>query len=177
MRRGFNSTIVAMPARFARRVWFLLLAASTTLAACAGNRAMSPQPATMRVERASADDCAILVAIGKSELKWGAKPPAAAFLPEFSMPGGGTYRQGCSWNELGVAPPTIGDSRSPMAFFITRPTYAGPRATAYFQYTVAALRLPDGSLLPPFLERERCSLEKRAGEWHLLSCKISRIGP
>lgn len=130
-----------------------------------------------RIELASADDCAILVAVGKSELKWGAKPPAAAMLPDFPTTGGGTYREVCAWKELGVAAPIVGDAHSPIAFFVSRPIYSGKSATAFFHYSVASVRLPDGAILPPFFERERCSLEKQADGWHLAGCKLTGIEP
>lgn len=137
---------------------------------------MSHGASNAHIERASADDCAILVAIGKSELKWGTKPPAAAMLPDFPI-AGGTYREDCAWKELGVAAPVIGDSHAPIAFFVSRPVYSGKRATAFFHYSVASVRLPDGAILPPFFERERCLLEKRADGWHLAGCKLTGIEP
>jgi hypothetical protein len=165
-----------MPASFPRLIWLVVFAASLALAGCAHDPQASPASES-GVERASTDDCAVLVAIGKSELKWGAKPPAAALLASFSMPSGAIYRQECSWRKLGVAAPVIGDSRAAMVFFVTRPTYAGRRATAYFQYAVAPVRLPDGSLLSPFLERELCSLEKQPAGWHLLGCRLTGMKP
>ncbi|HEY3776587.1 MAG TPA: hypothetical protein VGL35_00870 [Rhizomicrobium sp.] len=159
------------------RVPFAALVA--TLSACShGPTGSSPSHQAGRVssiEQASADDCAIIVAIGKSELKWGKRAPSAAFLRDFELPGGGTYREECSWKYLGMAPPAIGDSRSSMAFFITRPVYSGKRAKAWFQYSVASLRRADGTLLPPFVERELCALEKRAEQWYLLGCKLTAI--
>jgi hypothetical protein len=60
-----------------------------------------------------------------------------------------------------------------MAFFITRPVYSGSTATAWFQYSVAAVMGADGQHIPPFVERELCTLEKRAGAWRLTGCKLA----
>lgn len=147
------------------------------LAGCTQLAGISRGHVAARIVMASADDCAIVVAIGKSELKWGENPPAAALLPDFPLPDGAIYREDCAWKQLGVAAPAIGNEQSRIAFFITRPDYSGSRATAFFHYSVASVRLPDGAVLPPFLERERCSLEKKPGGWHLVSCKLIGIAP
>lgn len=43
------------------------------------------------VERASADDCAIIVAVGRNRMNWGTAPPDYAYYREFDRDGGGTY--------------------------------------------------------------------------------------
>lgn len=98
-------------------------------------------------------------------------------LPEFPTTDGGTYREDCAWSDFGVAAPVTGDSRSPIAFFVSRPVYSGEHAAAFFHYSVASVRLPDGTMLPPFFETEQCVLEKTAAGWHLTGCKLTRIEP
>jgi hypothetical protein len=71
-----------------------------------------PQP----VERASAEDCAIIVEIGKAKMNWGATPPEFAFYPEFDGAEVGTYLEDCPWKDLGVADPLIGTPTSEKAF-------------------------------------------------------------
>jgi len=63
--------------------------------------ASMPEP----VERASADDCAIIIEVGKNKMNWGAAPPDYAYYREFDRDGGGTYLEDCSWRQFGVAEP------------------------------------------------------------------------
>ena len=76
-------------------------------------------------ERASADDCAVFVEIGKAEVLWSATAPKYDFFPQFERKGGGTYLEDCPWSALGVAAPTIGGPKSLAGFYITRPVYSG----------------------------------------------------
>lgn len=138
-------------------------------------QSQSPLAEPAPLVHASADDCAVIVAIGKSELKWGAGAPRAAFLRDFVLPDRSTYREDCPWKELGVAEPTIGDAQSAAAFSITRPAYEGNRATAWFQYSVAELHEPSGTSIPPFLEREECTAQKGSAGWRLLGCRLAEL--
>lgn len=129
----------------------------------------SPEP----VERASADDCAVIVEVGKTQLNWGATPPGYDFFPEFDRDGGGIYREECPWKELGVAEPKLGNASSEKSFFITRPAYSGTRASVMLQ--IAMTRTVDGKKKPPFLKADACTLEKRDGRWQLVECKLKII--
>jgi hypothetical protein len=150
------------------------------LASCA-----SPSPrlgdsraaaAQASVEHASPDDCAIIAEIGKSELHWSAaNAPNALFYPKFETPGRRIYLQDCPWKKLGLAEPRIGTSDSPMGFFITRPIYSGTSAKASFQYSVASVAAAGGKRIPPFAERDLCTLEKDAAGWHLIRCKLMGV--
>jgi hypothetical protein len=153
---------------------------AAVLASCA-----APHPSTApgraairaRVERASTDDCAIIAEIGKSELHWsGAVAPQAPIYLTFNTPDGGSYVEDCPWGKLHLATPTIGTPDSAMGFFISRPVFSATGASAYFQYSVAPIATADGKKIPPFLERELCTLEKEADRWHLTGCKLTSIG-
>lgn len=127
-------------------------------------------------ERASADDCAVIAEVGKRELNWSAtNAPQAFFYPRYDVPGGGAYLEDCSWGELGLAAPPIGRADSPMGFIITRPVYTASGASTYFQYSVVAIPADNGKQISPFLERKLCTLEKRAGGWHLIGCKLNVV--
>ncbi|HTT83589.1 MAG TPA: hypothetical protein VMF67_08905 [Rhizomicrobium sp.] len=153
-----------------------------TIAAISASR-LSPVPAGADgiagnglVEHASADDCAIIAEIGKTELHWSAtQPPKAAFYPTYATPGGGTYLEDCPWKNLGVAPPQTPTSGAPMGFFVTRPVYSNAGARAWFQYSVTAVTGADGKKIPPFVERDLCLLEKDADGWHVTRCKLTSI--
>ena len=148
----------------------------TSCAAPVPSPASGGPTARSAVEHASADDCAIIAEIGKSELHWSVtNAPQASFYASFETPGGGSYLEDCEWEKLGLAPPLIGTPNSPMGFFITRPAYSATGASAYFQYSVAPVSAPDGSKLSPFIEQELCTLEKHAEGWHLVRCKMTAI--
>lgn len=146
------------------------------LASCASPAPITPGGAAVRepVEHASADDCAVIAAIGAKELHWdAANAPSAALYPSFDRAEGGSYLEDCPWQKLGLAAPQIGTSSSPLGFFITRPVYSGSRAKASYEYSAAAIRSAGGSTIPPFVERENCTLVKDAGGWRLISCDLA----
>lgn len=128
-----------------------------------------PQP----VERASADDCAIFVEIGKTQLEWGAKPPAYDFFPVWDREGGGTYMEDCPWSALGVAAPAIGSPSSLKGFFIRRPKYSGAGATAGYQVSIRPD--PASKAAGAFIAEYECKLERRARAWHLVKCDMRMI--
>jgi hypothetical protein len=129
-----------------------------------------PQP----VERASVDDCAIFVEVGKSRMNWGTKPPDFAFEPEWDRDGGGTYLEECPWKELGVAEP-LGKAQQPeKSFFITRPNYSGAGATVDLEFSISG-RIVEGKKTPPFIKSETCLLEKKDDRWHLVECRLKFI--
>jgi hypothetical protein len=129
-----------------------------------------PQP----VERASLDDCAIFVEVGKSIMNWGAKPPDYAFEPEWDRDGGGTYLEECPWKELGVAEPLTTAQQPEKGFFITRPKYSGAGATVDLEFAISG-RIVDGKKTSPFIKSETCTLEKNDGHWHVVECRLKSI--
>jgi hypothetical protein len=153
---------------------FVMVAAASTWAAepdaTPKDVTAMPQP----VERASADDCAIIVEVGKSRMNWGVAPPDSAFYPEFDREGGGTYLEDCAWKKFGVAEPLTEAQKPGKGFFITRPRYTGTTATVDLQYFISG-PIVDGKQLPPFISVETCSLEKQGDRWQLRECKLKLI--
>jgi hypothetical protein len=143
---------LAAVALFACRVFAVLTFAVPTLAS-ESNHSL-PQP----VERASADDCAIPVEVGKNQMNWGVIPPDFTFYSEFDRDGGGTYVEDCPWKELGVAEPLRPSQQTGKDLFITRPAYRGDEATVSLQYSISG-RIVDGKKTRPFIRRN--SLRKR----------------
>ena len=152
----------------ARTVFF---AALVLAQAARADGAAMPEP----VERASADDCAIFVEIGKAEVQWGATAPRYDFFPQFDRKGGGTYLEECPWSTLGVAAPTIGGPQSLAGFYITRPVYSGTGASADLHIRLRSAPRPDGSRPAPYLKDERCTLERRDARWRLVECRTTAV--
>jgi hypothetical protein len=167
---------------FARsKIITLALAMLAASAFVASTRAAEPDAASKDVttmpqplKRASADDCVIIVEIGKSAMGWGATAPDYAFYPEFAREGGGTYLEECPWKQLGVAEPLTKAQQPKKGFFITRPRYEGAKATAELEVYISGPVI-DGKQMPPFLSLEICSLEKQRDRWQLLECKLKVI--
>jgi hypothetical protein len=126
------------------------------------------------VERASADDCAIIVAVGKNRMNWGAAPPNYAYYREFDSDGGGTYLEDCSWQQLGVAEPLTKVQQPEKGFSITRPRYTGASATVELQIFISE-QIVDGKRTPPFISVETCSLERQGGRWQFRECNLRLI--
>lgn len=126
------------------------------------------------VERASADDCAIIVAVGRNRMNWGTAAPDYAYYREFDRDGGGTYLEDCSWKQLGVAKPLTKVQQPEKGFSITRPRYAGASATVELQIFISE-QIVDGKRTPPFISVETCSLERQGDRWQFRECKLRLI--
>jgi hypothetical protein len=140
-----------------------------------GQQAMAQdtKPMPQPVEHASADDCAIIVEVGKQKMGWGATVPDAAFYIEFDREGGGTYLEDCPWRDLSVGEPMLKDHPQ-MSFFIPRPRYTGQRAIANF-HIVIQKPLIDGQTQAPYLRLETCTLEKQDNVWRLVECRVTTV--
>lgn len=122
------------------------------------------------VEHASAEDCEIIVEVGKAELNWGKNSYDTRFYPDWDRPRGGKYTEDCPWKKLGVAPIFV-DTKNRSSAYITRPIYAGDNATVEF-----GSRVESGTQIPPFLSLEKCKLHRNSwGHWHLVACELSMI--
>ena len=165
MARQFQNKNGVATAFMACCIFTVLMFSSPTIAA-ESNDAL-PQP----VERASADDCAILVEVGKNQMNWGVVAPDFAFYPEFDRAGGGTYLQDCPWKALGVAEPLRPSQQPERSFFITRPAYKGEEATVSLQYSISG-KIVDGRRTPPFIRRSKCTLEKKGDRWQITICEL-----
>jgi hypothetical protein len=121
-----------------------------------------------KVEYASADDCQIIVAIGRSEAAWGPNGPNQPFVAEGPLADGTIYRQACDWRALGVgAAVTPSPGQVGARFAIEKPTYKqhGKVAEAAANFVVWA-----GPGSTPFLSVRYCKLRKESGDWRLLRC-------
>ena len=124
------------------------------------------------VEHASADDCAIIVAIGRAQLGWNERtPPSQDFYPEWDSEKGGTYIQDCPWRDHGVAPPHIGGNASAASFSIARPRYDRARSTATAELTVAL----SAEGRPPFVSAEQCTARRQGRRWVVVGCRQTAI--
>jgi hypothetical protein len=152
-----------------KRSLFVALAAVLLLPAT--TLAQSAQT-VVPVAHASADDCEIIVAVGKAKLNWGAAPPAQAFFPESNREDGSPWVADCAWKKFGVADPVIGTPDSPSGFSLSPPVYDGNTASVDFQTFVAP---PKGQHYAPFMSTDTCKLERRLRHWRLIECSVKLI--
>jgi hypothetical protein len=163
-------------ARIALMPFRLFLVAALGVPALAADFGAMPRDQTAMpqpVERASVDDCAIFVEVGKSRMNWGATAPDFAFEPEWDRDGGGTYLEDCPWKELGVAEPLNVAQQPEKRFFITRPKYLSAGATVDLELSISG-RIVDGKKTPPFIKSETCTLEKD-DRWRIVECRLKFI--
>jgi len=120
---------------------------------------------------ASADDCAVMVEVGRHALDWGAKAPAYDLFADTPIDGGGTYLADCAWTKLGLAPPTAGSPASTKGFAFFRPTYDAGRthASVELQTTMRA------ASMPPYLSVQVCSAAKTGGRWTFTGCRTTAV--
>jgi hypothetical protein len=124
------------------------------------------------VERASLEDCAVVVAIGRAELGWsGKRGPDHDFFGQHDRPGGGTYLQACDWGRFGVVAPRLGTPQTQRGFSVFRPRYAGDRATATLDVFIRA----QGQKLAPFRMQKTCELSRHGRAWVVTACRQSMI--
>jgi len=154
-----------------KRSLVVAFAAVLLLPAAASAQSAQPQPAAP-VAHASADDCEIIVAVGKSELNWGTAPPAQAFYPAFDRQDGSPWVADCAWKNFGAADPVIGTPDSPSGFSISPPVYSGDTASVDLHTFIAP---PKGQHYAPFMSIEACKLERRLGHWRLIGCSLRAI--
>mgnify|MGYP000031662677 FL=1 len=121
------------------------------------------------VVHASADDCAIIVAIRKAQAAWGLKGPNRPFVVEGQGPDGIIYRQDCDWAASGVGPPVVQKLGEPgPRFAIGRPVYGVGRKTAEADISFVAWA---GRGTVPFMSAEHCTLKRSRGAWRVVKCE------
>jgi hypothetical protein len=158
----------------------LALASAVDIVPAAAQTASTP-PNSNIVEHASADDCAVIIEIGKAKMNWGFHPPEFDFFDTFAKKDSGAYHEDCHWSDFGVASPVIGTPNSKKGFYVSRPVYSGAQASAVIEWTILPENAntsvgPDGQRgNSPFIERDTCTLEKRDGRWHLIQCRLDVI--
>ena len=125
------------------------------------------------VVHASADDCAIIVEIGRAQAAWGPKGPNQPFLVEAQGPNGSVYRQECDWAALGVGAPVLAKIGEPgPRFAVERPVYGAGRKTAEADVNFIAWAGPGTA---PFISILHCRLRTSRGVWHLVKCEQGLI--
>jgi hypothetical protein len=154
-----------------------MLAALLAVILAAAPAKPPPAPsAPANIERASAEDCAVILAVGRSQLGWGAKPPEFAFFPEVDQDGGKTFVEECPWKAMGVAAPRIGTPQSENGFWISRPVFDRTRTTASADMTRTIVAMENqGEPMNGFLETRTCSLRKRDGRWQVVACRSAAV--
>ena len=131
------------------------------LAALAGNTGSA-------TEYASADDCAILVEVGKVEAAWGPKGPNQPLVAEGELKDGTVYIQACNWAALGVgAPVLLKSGQTGPRFAVDKPRYTKGGKAAAVEVNFVVWQGPG---FPPFLSVRRCDLRKTNGHWRLTKC-------
>jgi hypothetical protein len=121
-----------------------------------------------KIEMASPTDCAVLVAIGKSQAGWGQDGPDQPFVDEGPLQDGTVYRQACDWPALGVGAPTIlKPGQTGPRFAIDKPVYSKNGAVAEADINFVSWA---GGNSPPFISIQHCTLRKRAKGWRLVKC-------
>ena len=126
-----------------------------------------------KVELASPSDCAILVAVGRSEVAWGTAGPNQPFVDEGPLPDGTIYRQACDWKGLGVGAPRIVVAwQVGPSFAVDKPTYANGGRTARVDVSFISWAGPGTA---PFVSIRNCTLRKAVDRWRLLQCKPGAI--
>jgi len=138
----------------------MMLAISVLTAVIAGPPA--------QIQLATATDCAVLVAIGKSQVGWGVDPPRSPLVNTGPLGDGVEYRQDCDWRRLGVAAPKIiaPDATGPR-FAVTKPTYSPDRRGATADLYLGAWNGPGE---PSFIEVRTCHLRHKDRTWHVVRC-------
>ena len=132
----------------------------------------SSYPSGSLFEKASKDDCEILVAVGNAGGLWGRGDMFALFDGKNGAPG---YEEACDWKSLGAtqAPHMfVGGTQPNSGFYITRPKYGadGRHATVSTSFYIERPVL-DGKRLPRDMERFDYELEKSNGRWKVTKQK------
>jgi hypothetical protein len=125
------------------------------------------------VVHASADDCKVIAEVGKAELDWGVNPSKSRFYTEYVLRDGLAYVEDCPWRELGVAP-SVGQTESEASAYITRPKYAGDKASVELGYAIVP-RSGHDRKIAPFRSRQSCTIDRSKGRWHFVGCRIEVI--
>jgi hypothetical protein len=126
-----------------------------------------------KIEIASPIDCAVVVAIGKSQVAWGQRGPNQPFIDEGPLLDGTVYRQICDWRSLGVGAPTIlKPGQTGPRFAIEKPIYSQNGTIAEADLNLASWNGPGTA---PFASIQHCTIKKKGGAWRLLKCEQGPI--
>jgi|SRR6185312_173627 hypothetical protein len=112
---------------------------------------------------ASADDCAVIAAVGKAKLGWGAHAPGYLLNRN-------SFGQDCNWARLGIVGPSVAPaSDSPfyqgLRTSFSRVSYR-PDGVASVEYGVSG----NASQSSYFSAGYICTAARKAGRWTLIEC-------
>jgi hypothetical protein len=117
---------------------------------------------------ASAEDCAVIAAIGKAKLGWGAHAPE-------NLLSRGSFGQDCDWARQGIVGPSVAPASDSPYYQGLRSSFSrvsyGPGGLASIDYGVGGNAGPSNY----FSAGYRCTLSRKAGRWELIECKMRYI--
>ena len=117
---------------------------------------------------ASAEDCAVIAAVGKARLGWG------AHAPEYLL-GRNSFGQDCDWAHLGIVGPSVAAASDSPFYQGLRSSFSrvsyGPDGQASIDYGVGGNAGPSNY----FAAGYSCTLSRKAGPWQLIACKMRYI--
>jgi hypothetical protein len=130
-------------------------------------RAHSAEPAPAPLHT-SAEDCAVIAAVGKAKLGWGAQ------VPEYQL-SRDSFGQDCDWARLGIVGPSVAAASDSPYFQGLRVSFSrasyGPESLASIDYGVGGNAAPSNY----FAAGYRCTLIRKASRWELVACKMRYI--
>jgi hypothetical protein len=118
---------------------------------------------------ASAEDCAVIAAVGEDRLKWRAQ------LPDMDM-FAKSYGVDCDFRVLGIKDfkiPALGPGPyySGVRFSFSHPTYSADGLKATIDYNIGG----NGGPTSYFYSGYKCTAEKRQGRWQSVACQMQFI--
>jgi hypothetical protein len=114
------------------------------------------------VVKASAEDCVLIVEVGKIEHVLSSRGEKEPLVIDIEEPGQPTYREDCPWRRLGVAPPIPATDRSATAVKIVQPDYGPDRLTAVVTFVSEVGRTTQ---FGPGVAATQYRLVKKNGRW------------
>jgi len=119
--------------------------------------------------RASAQDCAVIAAVGEDRLKWHKRSPE---MPMFAQ----SYGVDCDWKAMGIKDLNIpplgpGPYYPGVRFSFSKPVYSPDGLQATVTYTIGG----NGGPASYFFSMSYCKAEKVDGQWQSAGCKPGPI--
>ena len=111
----------------------------------------------------SADDCAVISAVTQG------MSPSGPMGPK-------SFGKNCNWKELGLPQIQVSTEEHPVfSFGYTKPVYSADGLHVTVELGIGGDNSARGHPEQYFYSGSKCTLEKRAGKWTFLSCKMSYI--
>ena len=118
---------------------------------------------------ASAEDCAVIAAIGEEKMQWHQTRPDMAMYAK-------SYGADCDWKALGIKHfdiPALGPGPyyAGVRFSFSQPSYSADKLEATLTYSVGG----NGGPTQYFYSLSYCAAKKTNGAWHPAGCKPGPI--